>query len=57
VMLHVERSPAQIKVTGEFTVRQSDFGVTPFSALGGLMKVQDTVAIRFNLVAAPATSR
>jgi hypothetical protein len=31
--------------------RQSDYGVTPFSALGGLMKVQDSVAITFELVA------
>lgn len=53
VMLHVERSAAQLRVDGEFTLRQSDFGVTPFSALGGLMKVQDAVAIRFALVATP----
>lgn len=50
VMLRVERSPTQLKVDGQFTLRQSDFGITPFSALGGLMKVQDSVAIEFKLV-------
>lgn len=54
VMLHVERSAAQLKVDGTFTLRQSDFGITPFSALGGLMKVQDAVAIAFSLIATPA---
>ncbi len=53
VMLHVERDAARLKVDGAFTLRQSDFGVTPFSALGGLMKVQDAVAISFSLIAAP----
>jgi polyisoprenoid-binding protein YceI len=55
VPLQVERSAALLKVSGAFTLRQSDFGVTPFSALGGLMKVQDAVAISFNLIAVPAT--
>lgn len=50
VMLRVERSPTQLQVDGQFTLRQSDFGITPFSALGGLMKVQDSVAIEFKLV-------
>ena len=55
VMLHVERNAAQLKVEGNFTLRQSDFGVTPLSALGGLIKVQDPVAISFRLIARPAT--
>lgn len=55
VMLHVERSATQLKVEGNFTLRQSDFGVTPLSVLGGLIKVQDPVAISFRLIATPAT--
>ncbi len=56
VMLHVERNATQLKVNGAFTLRQSDFGITPFSALGGLMKVQDAVAIQFDLIAMPVKS-
>ena len=54
VVLLVERSAALLKVSGTLLLRQSDFGVTPFSALGGLMKVQDPVAIAFELSAVPA---
>jgi polyisoprenoid-binding protein YceI len=43
VLLKVERSDKQLKASGTLLLRQSDFGVTPFSALGGLMKVQDAV--------------
>lgn len=53
VALHVERDSEQLKVNGALTLRQSDFGITPFSALGGLMKVQDAVAITFALSARP----
>jgi polyisoprenoid-binding protein YceI len=54
ILLHVQRDATQIKVRGEFILRQSDFGMTPFSALGGLMTVQDAVAIDFELLAKPA---
>jgi polyisoprenoid-binding protein YceI len=51
VLLKVERSEKQLKASGTLLLKQSDYGVTPFSALGGLMKVQDTVAIAFELSA------
>ena len=54
VMLLVERSASKLKVSGTLVLRQSDFGVSPFSALGGLLKVQDAVAIAFELNAMPA---
>lgn len=54
VMLNVRRDATQLTVEGALTLRQSDFGVTPFSAFAGLMKVQDLVAIAFTLIAAPA---
>lgn len=50
VMLRVQRSPERIGVTGTLVLRQSDFGIAPFSALGGLLAVQDAVAISFELV-------
>jgi hypothetical protein len=54
VLLRVERGSAQLKISGSMTLRQSDFGISPFSALGGLMKVQDVVAITFALSARSA---
>ncbi|HEX8604625.1 MAG TPA: YceI family protein [Pseudoduganella sp.] len=39
---------------GTLTLKQSDFGITPFSVLGGAMAVQDALEIRFVLPARPA---
>jgi hypothetical protein len=37
--------------TGEMPVRQSELGLTPFSALLGALQVQDELRVRFRLVA------
>jgi YceI-like domain len=37
------------EVTGSFAVDQSQFGIVPFSILGGAIAVQDRVDIRFRL--------
>ena len=36
---------------GRFSIRQSEFGITPFSAAGGSLQVADEVLIRFRIVA------
>lgn len=38
-----------LDVIGHFQIRQSDFGITPFSALGGILQVDDKVLIRFRI--------
>jgi polyisoprenoid-binding protein YceI len=38
-------------VDGGFVVNQSDFGITPFRALGGALRVDDRVDIRFHVAA------
>jgi polyisoprenoid-binding protein YceI len=38
-------------VQGSFEIRQSDFGITPLSIAMGALTVQDTVKIKFRLVA------
>ncbi|HEX4896572.1 MAG TPA: YceI family protein [Solimonas sp.] len=53
VLLQVERSPQRLRVRGELVLRQTDFGVQPFSLLGGVLSVQDAVAVRFDLVGQP----
>lgn len=37
--------------TGTFQIKQSDFGIRPFSILGGGLQVADDVKVRFHLVA------
>ncbi len=51
VPLHYERSPAGITVTGETTVKQSELGLKPFSAMLGALQVQDEMRVRFRIVA------
>ena len=43
-----------ITVSGETPLRQSDIGLTPFSALLGALQVQDEMRVRFRLVARAA---
>jgi hypothetical protein len=52
----LERSFDRITVTGAFAVRQTDFGITPFSVAGGAIQVADTINIRFKVAAAPRSS-
>lgn len=44
---------AGITASGELTLKQSDFGITPFSVLGGALAVQDQLELRFELRALP----
>jgi len=36
-----------VTATGAFQIRQSDFGITPFSVAGGAIQVADVVDVRF----------
>lgn len=39
------------RARGEVVVRQSDFGLQPFTVLGGLLAVQDALVVQFELTA------
>ena len=39
--------------TGKMVLKQSDFGIEPTTAAGGLVKVEDEVTVTFRLVARP----
>lgn len=54
VPIFVEHDGDTLGISGTFDIKQSDFGITPFSAGGGALQVADTVRIRFHLVAAKA---
>jgi polyisoprenoid-binding protein YceI len=43
------------RVHGEFTIKQTDFGLTPQSVAGGTVKVTDEVTIRFQVSIVPAS--
>jgi len=52
VPLTLEGLPDRISVSGSLVLRQSDFGVHPYSVLGGLLAVQDEVIVDFKLAGA-----
>ena len=54
VPIAVERSGDTLTITGSFELKQSDFGITPFSALGGGLQVADGMRVRLRLVAQKA---
>jgi hypothetical protein len=41
----------RLKASGQFQIRQSDFGLTPYSLLGGALAVEDAVRVSFHLEA------
>jgi len=45
----IEGAAEAMRVTGQTTLVQSDFGIAPFSILGGAIQVQDSVSVRFDI--------
>lgn len=50
VPVWVARAGERLVVEGQFRLRQSDFGIEPFAAAAGALRVQDGLGIRFRLV-------
>ena len=48
---------SRLVVSGELPIKQSDLGLTPFSAMLGALQVQDELRVRFRLVARQAPTR
>lgn len=49
--VRVEVTEARLTAAGEFEIAQTDFGIEPFSVGLGALTVQDTLRIRFSIVA------
>ncbi len=49
----IEQNPDKLVASGYFSLRQSDFGIEPFSVLGGALSVEDQLDIKFRIVALP----
>lgn len=45
----ISGAEAVVVATGRFSIRHSDFGVEPFSVLGGALAVQDRIDIEFEI--------
>ena len=48
---HYDLQSGQVTVTGELSLKQSDLGLTPFSAMLGALQVQDEMRVKFRFVA------
>ena len=51
VPLRYQLGNGELTVTGEFPLKQSDLGLTPFSALLGALQVQDEMHVNIRIVA------
>lgn len=52
VPVALEFDGPSLTASGRLVIRQSDFGLTPYSAAGGALRVSDEVLIRFRIEAA-----
>jgi len=48
---------SRLVVSGELPIKQTDLGLTPFSAMLGALQVQDELRLRFRIVALQARTR
>lgn len=53
VPVTLQKDGASEIITGSFPLRQTAFGMKPYSVLGGVLQVKDEVNIRFHLQANP----
>lgn len=51
VALTAKITPQQLRASGKYTLRQSDYGIKPYSAAGGTIKVKNEVIVNFDIVA------
>jgi polyisoprenoid-binding protein YceI len=51
VPFNLESSVGRLHASGNFSVRQSALGLTPYSVMLGALRVQDEIRIKFELVA------
>ncbi|WP_233410959.1 YceI family protein [Rugamonas violacea] len=51
IPVRIERERNTLRATGTVRFKQSDFGIVPYSLMGGALAVQDQLELRFDLVA------
>jgi hypothetical protein len=45
-----------LRLQGDATLRMSDYRIAPVTALGGSIKLEDTLKLKFDLIALPEGS-
>lgn len=55
IPVKIDPGAERIQVSGSFAINQTDFGIAPFSVLGGALAVQDRVELSFTIRAARLT--
>lgn len=54
VPVQLSADAQSLRVIGQFQIKQTEFGITPYSVAMGALQVQDQLTIKFELVAIPA---
>jgi polyisoprenoid-binding protein YceI len=49
----IESAEGELRVTGRLAFAQTEFGITPYSILGGAIQVRDRVELRFKIASRP----
>lgn len=52
----LQSTGGRVRATGSVQLKQTDFGITPYSLLGGALAVQDEIELRFDITAAPQSA-
>lgn len=51
VPIHYDIQGNEVRAQGQFALKQTDLGLTPFSLLGGALRVEDEMTVRFSVLA------
>lgn len=54
VPVQITAGRGEVRAAGSLELDQSEFGIVPFSVMGGAIQVQDRLSLRFSLYASPA---
>lgn len=49
--IRLERTLDTVRIDGELVIAQREFGITPFSVLGGALRVEDRLPVTFRIMA------
>ena len=49
IPIEMDTASDELTLNGKFSIRQTDFGITPYSVLGGAIQVQDNIDLRFKI--------
>jgi polyisoprenoid-binding protein YceI len=51
VPVNLTVAPQQLRASGQYTLKQTDYGIKVYSAMGGTVKVKNDIVVQFDIVA------